>query len=661
MFLQSGELALDTIDVAADQTRVALRSLSTSMKRPAPWSPHRQHLPIVELRGVQFHAITEPQCIEYILNEMRGGRGGVVMTPNLDHLRRCGVDMSYRALVAEADLVVADGMPLVWASRLQGTPLPQRVAGSDLISSLSGAAAKEGRSLFLLGGAPGSAEGAARVLRERFPEVKIAGIHCPPIGFEDDERQMAAVIEALEKARPDIVFLGLGSPKQEKLIQRVRRYVPGAWWLGLGISFSFLCGEVQRAPRWIQKLGLEWVHRLVQEPRRLFKRYIVHGIPFAGLLLGQSAMRGVVKKLRIGRTRAQRQSLVENFSEPDADLQITSRRMTVTTKYAPAEEKPAAERPGPVSEVRTRMMATMGEKTGRLSRLRALVLLGGSVRPTPLTMSTGRSILDLPVDDGGSILNHWVRHAGELSAGAGLSELPVRVLVNHGSANPASAMGGNYTNLRIERDFAEYRGTGGVLGDLARDYGDQDLILVANAAQLLMDGLYPLAQALEESGGQVSLMAHQDGTPSGMMLITCGALRLIPGSGFVDMKEQALPGIAAQYDVTVVNRRRPTGLPIRSLAEYIAALRQYHRRRAGKLAISDPLAEEWRPTFSIVEEGAQVDGMARIHDAVVLKGGRVEAGAVLVRSVVCDGATVRRDRTAVDRIVAAGDEMRQRG
>jgi len=239
--------------------------------------------------------------------------------------------------------------------------------------------------------------------------------------------------------------------------------------------------------------------------------------------------------------------------------------------------------------------------------------------------------------------------------------LPVRVLVNHESSDPVSMSGGNGSNLQVERDFAEYRGTGGVLGDLAKDYGDKDLILVANAAQLLMEGLYPLAQALEESGGQVSLMTHQDGTPSGLMLITCGALRLIPRSGFVDMKEQALPGIAAEFDVSVVNRRRPTGLPIRSLAEYIAALRQYHRRRARKPPISEPLAEEGRPTFSSGEEGAVVDGMARVHDAVVLKGARVEAGAVLVKSVVCGGAVIRRDRTEVDRIVAAGGQTRQRG
>ncbi|MGH7214615.1 MAG: WecB/TagA/CpsF family glycosyltransferase, partial [Tepidisphaeraceae bacterium] len=107
--------------------------------------------PMIELHGVELHAVTERQVLDYILSELDAGRGGTVVTPNLDHLRRCTRDVTFGAMVAEADLVVADGMPLVWASRLQRTPLPQRVAGSDLISTLSAAAAGRGRSIFLLG------------------------------------------------------------------------------------------------------------------------------------------------------------------------------------------------------------------------------------------------------------------------------------------------------------------------------------------------------------------------------------------------------------------------------------------------------------------------------------------------------------------------------
>jgi UDP-N-acetyl-D-mannosaminuronic acid transferase (WecB/TagA/CpsF family) len=126
-------------------------------------------LPTVNIDGVEFHAITEQQCIAHILDELDAGRGGTVVTPNLDHLRRYTRDLTFGALVAEAELVVADGMPIIWASRLQRTPLPQRVAGSDLISSLSAAASKRGKSVFLLGGDEGTAEAGAKILAERDP------------------------------------------------------------------------------------------------------------------------------------------------------------------------------------------------------------------------------------------------------------------------------------------------------------------------------------------------------------------------------------------------------------------------------------------------------------------------------------------------------------
>ena len=136
-------------------------------------------------------------------------------------------------------------------------------------------------------------------------------------------------------------------------------------------------------------------------------------------------------------------------------------------------------------------------------------------------------------------------------------------------------------------------------------YADgDDLILVANAQQVLLEPLHGIATALDRSAGDITLISHNDGTPSGMMLITCKTLRLIPQTGFVDMKEQALPLIASRFDVRVMRRRRPTGLPIRSLADYVHALRYHHRRQSGKVGLIDPLAEDWSPTFSIVENGA---------------------------------------------------------
>lgn len=236
---------------------------------------------VVRLVGIPIHRTGAADCVAHVLDELEAGRGGVLVTPNLDHLRRLVAEPAFRALYADAQRVVADGMVLVWASRLQGEPLPERVAGSDLIWSLSAGAAERGRSVFLLGGDEGTAERAAAVLSERCPGLRVAGHHCPPHGFEADPAATAALEAALRDARPDVVYVGLGSPKQEELIARLRADHPGAWWLGVGISFSFVTGGIRRAPRWMQRCGLEWTHRLAQEPRRLARRYLLQGLPFA--------------------------------------------------------------------------------------------------------------------------------------------------------------------------------------------------------------------------------------------------------------------------------------------------------------------------------------------------------------------------------------------
>jgi N-acetylglucosaminyldiphosphoundecaprenol N-acetyl-beta-D-mannosaminyltransferase len=235
----------------------------------------------LELDGLRLAMLDEAGTVRHILSELAAGRGGLVVTPNLDHLRRFHSDPEYRRLAEDAELQVADGVPLLWAARLLGRPLPGRVAGADLISSLSAGAAEAGRSVFLLGGEPGTAEEAAGVLRKRHPGLKVAGTFYPPFGFERDPRLMGELTSLLERTRPDIVFVALGSPKQEKLAARLRPTLPGAWWLGVGISFSFLCGHVRRAPAAMQRLGLEWLHRMAMEPGRLARRYLVEGLPFA--------------------------------------------------------------------------------------------------------------------------------------------------------------------------------------------------------------------------------------------------------------------------------------------------------------------------------------------------------------------------------------------
>lgn len=630
MYLPIGEMSWKQDEVSRAPARLADPDTAPRMPDvPAP------SLPTVRLYGVRFHAVTERQTIDFILSELDAGRGGSVVTPNLDHLRRSQKDVSFAALVSEASLVVADGMPVVWASRVQGTPLPQRVAGSDLISSLSAAAAERGRSVFMLGGTPGTADAAAKVLQGRSPNLKIAGTYCPPLGFESDEDEMTRLIEILRSTSPDIIYVALGSPKQEYLIDQIARTLPRAWWLGVGISFSFLCGDVKRAPRWVQKIGMEWLHRVIQEPRRLFHRYFVVGLPFFTRLMSNALYERVMRSLGLRKTLTA--SGLSEIEPPVPTAPPKVERAETVTDEGTRHDTPAVSiRPdGAPSE-------------SNLRRIRGLVLLGGSVRSTELTSAIGRSLLDLPLDESGTILNHWLGHAQDLARYAGLARLPVRVTMDRGSIEPVSASPRFAGDWVVERDMSEYRGTGGILRDLAEQYADDDYLLVANAAQVLLDPLPALAVALDRRRCDVSLVAHRDGTPSGLMLVRCGALRLIKPIGFIDMKEQALPEIAAVHDVRAVPTRRPTGLPIRSLDDYLNALRLLHGKRNEPTPFDDALAENWQKRFAIVESGASVGDRAYVHDSVVLKGARVEDGAAVVRSLVCPGATVRSGQQIVD-------------
>lgn len=245
---------------------------------------------VVSLFGMPLARLDEAACIERVMRALAAGEGGWIVTANLDILRRYVFDHGFRQVVRPASLFVADGMPLVWASVLQGRPLPQRVAGSDLIHSLSAGAARGARPVFLIGGDAGTAELAAQALRRDCPGLCVAGTWYPPPGYERDPLHLPALKRALRAARPDIVYVALGCPKQDHLIEALRGDFPRTWWMGVGISFSLLAGRLPRAPRWAQRAGLEWLCRLWQEPRRLAVRYLVHGLPFAMLLMVASAL-----------------------------------------------------------------------------------------------------------------------------------------------------------------------------------------------------------------------------------------------------------------------------------------------------------------------------------------------------------------------------------
>jgi N-acetylglucosaminyldiphosphoundecaprenol N-acetyl-beta-D-mannosaminyltransferase len=239
--------------------------------------------------GLQFDAVSEREVVDCVVGSAGAGRGGWVITPNLEILRQVRASDELKAMCRGADLVVPDGMPLVWASRIQGTPLPERVAGSSLIWTVSERASQDGLTTYFIGGNPGAAQRATEVLRASYPGLRVAGVVCPPMGFERDQAELERLARDLRAAAPAIIFLGLPFPKQERLIQRLREVAPQAWFLGVGFSFSFVSGEVRRPSPLVQRIGLEWVYRLVQEPRRLFRRYVLLGLPFALEVLGRAA------------------------------------------------------------------------------------------------------------------------------------------------------------------------------------------------------------------------------------------------------------------------------------------------------------------------------------------------------------------------------------
>jgi N-acetylglucosaminyldiphosphoundecaprenol N-acetyl-beta-D-mannosaminyltransferase len=276
----------------------SVEAVDAAPRGPEPTDTHAlERARRVRIMGAEIAAVTEANAVHMIVGAATAIRGHWTITVNLDHLRLYQSDPVARELINEADLLVADGTPLIWASRLAGVALPERVAGSNMIWSLSEAASRQHASVFLVGGNPGVAKQASRVLQEHYTDLEIVGTLCPPLGFEDDEQELDRIQRQLAIAAPHIVFVGLPFPKQELLIRRLRAFLPHASFIGVGKSFSFVAGDVSRAPGWMHGLGLEWCYRLAQEPRRLIRRYLLQGVPFALRMLA-SAIRYRVRRRR---------------------------------------------------------------------------------------------------------------------------------------------------------------------------------------------------------------------------------------------------------------------------------------------------------------------------------------------------------------------------
>jgi N-acetylglucosaminyldiphosphoundecaprenol N-acetyl-beta-D-mannosaminyltransferase len=260
--------------------------------------------------GVAFSPMTREVAAQVVMELISTRQPSMFITANTHYTMLCYENPELREVNSRAAFVLADGAPLVWASRWKSTPLPERVAGSDLIFDLCGLAQDRGFRPFLLGGEEGVAEAAARSLVARFPGLQIAGTACPSpselaaLGGDD-------IIERVREARPDLLFAALGQPKGELWLDRHLDRLGVPVCVQIGASLDFIAGRVSRAPRWVQRLGMEWAYRMSLEPRRLGPRYGRNARFLLAMVAGDLArwargrkMRGALPSLPEDRQRA---------------------------------------------------------------------------------------------------------------------------------------------------------------------------------------------------------------------------------------------------------------------------------------------------------------------------------------------------------------------
>src|SRR5262245_9517947 len=246
--------------------------------------------PPVVLFGVPFHNVTLDEALAWIAARAKSGRSSQLVTTNLDFILQAWKDPEMHRIHYEADLVVADGWPPVAFSKYFGPRLKERVAGSDLVPRLASVATEHGLSLYALGGKPGVAQEAMRILQERSPGLRVAGCGSPPLSTLLD-MDHAAIRREIAGARPDILLVAFGAPKQDKWIRMNAARIGVPVSLGIGGSLDFIAGTQTRAPRWTQAIGMEWFWRLATQPIRLFRRYSSNLIFLAYMLARLTCIR----------------------------------------------------------------------------------------------------------------------------------------------------------------------------------------------------------------------------------------------------------------------------------------------------------------------------------------------------------------------------------
>ena len=237
------------------------------------------------LLNTQISNISMNESIHEIEGRISAKEKSYVVAINVDVVMKMENDNYLKEITDKADMVLVDGKPLVWIAKLYKRPVKEKISGSDLVPLLCEMAAKKGHSIFILGGKEGVAKQAKIKLEQKHPKIKIVGDYSPQFGFEKDSNEVEKVNKIISRAKPDILIVCLGCPKQEKFIYENYKKYDAIMSICAGATVDFLAGNVKRAPRWVSDVGLEWFYRFMKEPRRMFKRYFIDDVKIVGLII----------------------------------------------------------------------------------------------------------------------------------------------------------------------------------------------------------------------------------------------------------------------------------------------------------------------------------------------------------------------------------------
>ena len=239
----------------------------------------------LKFMNTEIENLTMQETLQAIDSIIQENRNAYVVTPNVDHIVQLETNKELQDVYANASLILTDGKPLLWIAKWYGTPIKEKISGSDLFPLLCDMAAKKGYKMYFLGAAEGVAAKAAENLAKRYKGLQVVGTYSPPYGFEKNPNEMDKIKEMIKEAKPHILIVGLGCPKQEKFMYHHCKELGVPISFGLGASFDFEAGNIKRAPRWMANHGLEWLFRITQDPKRMAKRYLVDDRKILGLAI----------------------------------------------------------------------------------------------------------------------------------------------------------------------------------------------------------------------------------------------------------------------------------------------------------------------------------------------------------------------------------------